>query len=143
MEDKRVSVRRSLWGFWEKLGSFFGGPDYKTISHTVKELSRTPESLGRLYYWVYTLIHDRETQENDSVIVPEKVPVEVGLDWFVKQFQPHEDLLRSDADDAAWNFYQAIGTDTLTNFFQTYHPEVMPVHKPTHLAKDEAEESTE
>ena len=77
------------------------------------------------------------------MIAPEKVPEVVGLKWFVDQFQPYEDLLGSDADDAAWKFYQEIGTDTLTNFFQTHHPEVMPVHKPTHLAKDEAEESTE
>lgn len=143
VEKKRVSVRRNLWGFWEKLGNLFGGPDYKTTFYNVNQLARTPASLGQLYYWVYTLIHEREAQESESVIVPKKVPEEKGLEWFVNQFQPYEDLLRSDADDAAWNFYQAIGTDTLTNFFQIHHPEVMPVHKPTHLAKDEAEESTE
>lgn len=143
IDDKPVALRRALRGFWEKLGSLFGWDDWRTTYRIVQELARTPESLARLYYWVYTVIHERERKEKASVIVPEKVPEVVGIEWFVEAFQPYEDLLGSDADDAAWKFYQAIGTDTLTNFFQIHHPEVMPVHKPTHLAKDEAEESTE
>ena len=143
--DEKVAALRRKRTMWERLGRWwFGGDEYKTVYHRVREIARTPEALANVYYWVYTIIHAKELKRSEDMIEPTKVsvinpkvPEEEGIKWFVDQFKPHEELIMSNDDEAGWIFYQAIGTDTLTNFFQTYHPEILPIHKPTH------EESTE
>ena len=119
-------------GFWENvlaiLHSPFGGIYGLKLAPGTR-LSRTPETLAQFYYWVYTLIHDRENREDVSVIEGALVPEAEGLKWFVDQFQPHQRFFSEDEDP--WKFYQAIGAEALTKFWETHHPEVLPVYKQT------------
>jgi hypothetical protein len=140
VEEKQVPRYIPATSLLEKLGEVFWS-DFKFRYINVTELSRTPEVLAQFYYWIYTVIYDRENLEDASVIEGLMVPEAEGRQWFVDQFKPHEELFLSNSD--SWKFYQAIGADALTKFFETHHPEVLPVYKQTDLAKDEDEASTE
>ena len=141
VEEKFVSRIKDIeeMGFWEKLieisGSVFTRlpPGFRYIN--VTELSRTPEVLAELYYWMYSLLYEMDKMEDVSVIETPKVPAAAGRKWFLDKFQVWKERFPSfsgehpESTAKLWEFYHLPGDGEygLAFFLGFHHPEAVPV----------------
>ena len=91
-----------------------------------------PDVLAMFYSFLYSCIYDLEAKSEPKVLITTKIPEEEAIKNFKNLFEPHKVLLEK---PDAWQLYR-IGSQVLSKFWESHHPEVLPTERPSPLEMD-------
>ena len=127
------NTTRMPQGFLENIAALFGA-EYKVSRERTTEVVRvSPEVLATFYSFLYSCIYDLEAESEPKVLNTTKIPEEEAIKRFKDLFKPHKALLEK---RDALQLYR-IGSQVLSKFWETHHPEVLPNERISPLEMDE------